>query len=239
MPDLPDLKALIYDVFGTCVDWRSGISRQAAAVAKSTGVGFDPVEFAVAWRDRYQPQMDTVRTGKRPWTILDVLHRESLDAILPQFGLAGKLSEPELEDFNRAWHRLDPWPDTVPGLTRLKRKYIIAPHSNGNFALLTNMAKRAGIPWDCIIGSEVVRNYKPVPASYLEAVRILGLKPQNVMMCAAHNRDLRSAQALGLRTGFILRPTEHGPNQKTDLAPDGDWDVVARDMNHLAEQLGC
>ena len=239
MTDFANVRALIYDVFGTCVDWRSGIAREAAAVAKRAGVDLDPIAFAVAWRDRYQPQMDTVRTGERSWTILDVLHRESLDALLPRFGLAGKLSEAELQDFNRAWHRLDPWPDTVPGLTRLKRKFIIAPHSNGNFALLTNMAKRAGIPWDCIIGSEVVRNYKPVPASYLEAVRLLGLEPPNVMMCAAHNRDLRAAQALGLRTGFILRPKEHGPDQKTDLAPDGNWDVVAQDMNHLAEQLGC
>jgi 2-haloacid dehalogenase len=192
---LSDVKALIYDVFGTCVDWRTGVAREAALVSKKTGVAFDPVEFAVTWRDNYQPSMETVRSGKRAWTILDVLHRETLVSLLPKFGLEGKLSEEEIDDFNRAWHRLDPWPDTVPGLTRLKKKYIIAPHSNGNFALLLNMAKRAGIPWDCIIGSEVVRNYKPVPASYLEAVRILGLKPHDVMMCAAHNRDLKAAQA--------------------------------------------
>jgi 2-haloacid dehalogenase len=237
MPD--KIRALIFDVFGTCVDWRSGVARDAAAVARAKGVQLDPVAFADAWRAKYQPSMETVRSGKRPWTILDVLHRESLDSLLPQAGLAGKLSDAEVDDLNRAWHRLDPWPDAVAGLTRLKRKYIIAPHSNGNLALLVNMAKRAGIPWDCIIGAEVVRNYKPVPASYQDAARILGLKPGNVMMVAAHNGDLRAAQAQGLRTGFVPRPAEHGPGQKTDLAPDGAWDVVARDFNHLAEQLGA
>ena len=233
-----DVRALIFDVFGTCVDWRSGVARDAAAVARAKGVSLDPLTFADAWRAKYQPSMETVRSGKRPWTILDVLHRESLDALLPSFGLAGKLSEAEIDDLNRAWHRLDPWPDTVSGLTRLKRKYIIAPHSNGNLALLVNMAKRAGIPWDCILGAEVVRNYKPVPASYQDAVRTLGLKPANVMMVAAHNGDLRAAQQQGLRTGFVPRPTEHGASQKTDLAPDGTWDVVARDFNDLAAQLG-
>jgi len=232
-----DVKALIFDVFGTCVDWRSGVARDAAAVGRAKGVDLDPLAFADAWRGRYQPQMETVRSGKRPWTILDVLHRESLEATLSEFGLAGKLSPAELDDLNRAWHRLDPWPDAVAGLTRLKRKYIIAPHSNGNLALLVNMAKRAGIPWDCIIGAEVVRNYKPVPASYTEAARILGLQPPQVMMCAAHNGDLRAAQAQGLRTAFIPRPTEHGPGQKTDLAPDGPWDIVARDFGDLAAQL--
>jgi 2-haloacid dehalogenase len=235
---MTDVKALIFDVFGTCVDWRNGVARDAAAVARAKGVSLDPLAFADGWRAKYQPSMETVRSGKRPWTILDVLHRESLNTLLPGFGLAGKLSEAEIDDLNRAWHRLDPWPDTVSGLTRLKRKYIIAPHSNGNLALLVNMAKRAGIPWDCILGAEVVRNYKPVPASYQDAVRTLGLKPANVMMVAAHNGDLRAAQQQGLRTGFVPRPTEHGAGQKTDLAPDGTWDVVARDFNDLAAQLG-
>lgn len=239
MADLGNVKALIYDVFGTCVDWRSGVARDVAAVATAKGVAIDPLAFADAWRAKYQPSMETVRSGKRPWTILDVLHRESLVSVLPQFGLVEKLSESEIDDLTRAWHRLDPWPDTVPGLTRLKRRYIIAPHSNGNFALLLNMAKRAGIPWDCILGAETVKNYKPVPASYLEAVRLLGLAPENVMMVAAHNGDLRAAQAVGLRTGFVPRPHEHGPKQTTDLAADGDWDVVARDFDDLAGQLGA
>ncbi len=233
------VKALIFDVFGTCVDWRTGVAREVAAVAQRKGISVDPIAFAVAWRDRYQPQMETVRSGQRPFTILDVLHRESLVGLLPKFGFEGKLSEAEIDDFNRAWHRLDPWPDTVPGLTRLKKKFIIAPHSNGNLALMVNMAKRAGIPWDCILGSEVVRNYKPVPQSYVDAVRMLGLKPHEVMMTAAHNRDLRAAQQQGLSTAFVPRPTEHGPGQKTDLAPDGTWDIVARDFVHLAEQLGA
>ncbi len=236
---LDDVKALIFDVFGTCVDWRSGIAREAAVFAHRTGVNLDPIAFADAWRAKYQPSMEVVRSGRRPFTILDVLHRESLDSLLPHFGLAGKLSEVDIDDLNRAWHRLDPWPDTVAGLTRLKQRFIIAPHSNGNLALMVNMAKRAGLPWDCILGAEIVRHYKPVPQSYRDAVKVLGLAPQNVMMVAAHNGDLRAAQAQGLRTGFVPRPTEHGPEQKTDLAPDGAWDVVARDFNHLAEQLGA
>ena len=238
MAGLSEVKALIYDVFGTCVDWRSGVTREVAKVAKAKGVDLDPVAFAETWRANYQPSMETVRSGQRPWTILDVLHRETLVALLPKFGFAGKLSEAEIDDLNRAWHRLDPWPDTVPGLTRLKRTYIIAPHSNGNFALLLNMAKRAGIPWDCILGSESVKAYKPMPQSYLEAVRLLGLKPANVMMVAAHNRDLRAARAQGLCTGFVPRTYEHGPNQKTDLEADDEWDVIARDHEDFAGRMG-
>lgn len=233
-----NIKALIFDVFGTCVDWRSGVARETAAVAKRLGLALDPLAFADAWRARYQPQMETVRSGKRAWTILDVLHRESLVALLPEVGLAGKLSEAEIDDFNRAWHRLDPWPDTVAGLTRLKRKFIIAPQSNGNIALMVNMAKRAGIPWDCILGAEVVRNYKPVPQAYTDAVRVLGLTPPEVMMVAAHNNDLAAAQKQGLSTGFVPRPTEKGPEQKTDLSATGNWDIVASDFNDLADRLG-
>lgn len=239
MADVSSVRALIYDVFGTCVDWRSGVARDVAAAARAKGVVVDPLAFADAWRAKYQPSMETVRAGRRPWTILDVLHRESLVDLLPKFSLAGKLSETEIDDLNRAWHRLDPWRDTVPGLTRLKRKYIIAPHSNGNFALLLDMAKRAGMPWDCILGAETVKNYKPVPASYLEAVRLLGLAPPNVMMVAAHNGDLRAAQALGLRTAFVPRPYEHGSGQTTDLTPDGVWDLVAGDHEELAAKLGA
>lgn len=238
MPDMRAVKALIFDVFGTCVDWRSGIAREAEAVARRAGVDLDPSTFADAWRARYQPQMETVRSGKRSWTILDVLHRESLLALLPEFGLEGRLSEAEIDDFNRAWHRLDPWPDTVPGLTRLKTRYIIAPQSNGNIALMVNMAKRAGIPWDCILGAEVVRNYKPVPQAYTDAARMLGLSPPEVMMVAAHNDDLAAAQKQGLATGFVPRPGEKGPGQKTDLTPAGNWDIVARDFIDLAARLG-
>ncbi len=235
----PNIKALIYDVFGTVVDWRNSIARQAAELARTKGVSLDPIAFADAWRGRYQPQMETVRSGKRAWTILDVLHRESLVALLPEFGLQGKLSEAEIDEFNRAWHRLDPWPDVVSGLTRLKQKFIIGTHSNGNIAIMVNLAKYAGLPWDVILGSEVVRNYKPVPQSYTDACRTLALPPDQVMMVAAHNNDLAAAQKQGLSTGFVPRPTEKGPNQKTDLTADGKWDIVARDFGDLADQLGA
>jgi 2-haloacid dehalogenase len=235
---IPDVKALIFDVFGTVVDWRNSVARQAAELGRAKGVALDPIAFADAWRARYQPQMETVRSGKRPWTILDVLHRESLVALLPEFGLEGKLSEAEIDTFNRAWHRLDPWPDAVSGLTRLKRKFIIGPQSNGNIALMVNLAKHSGLPWDVILGAEVVRNYKPVPQAYTDACRILDLPPAQVMMVAAHNNDLAAAQKQGLSTGFVARPTEKGPEQKTDLTATGNWDIVARDFNELADRLG-
>jgi 2-haloacid dehalogenase len=181
--------------------------------------------------------MEVVRSGKRPWTILDALHRESLDAILPEFGLEG-LDEEERSDLARAWHRLDPWPDTVEGLARLKERFIISPLSNGNVALLVNMAKRAGIPWDLILSAETSRAYKPLPAAYLNAASMLGLEPGEVMMVAAHNNDLAAAQSCGLRTAFVPRPNEHGPKQQSDLAPTGDWDVVARSFVELAGKLG-
>lgn len=238
MAIVPNVKALIYDVFGTVVDWRTSIARQAAELAQVKGVQLDPIAFAEAWRGRYQPQLETVRSGKRPWTILDVLHRESLLALLPEFGLEGKLSEAEIDEFNRAWHRLDPWPDVVAGLTRLKRKFIIGPQSNGNIALMVNLAKRAGLPWDVILGAEVVRNYKPVPQSYTDAAKILALPPEQVMMVAAHNNDLAAAQKQGLSTAFVARPTEKGPSQTTDLKAEGSWTIVARDFGDLADQLG-
>lgn len=238
MAELGRVKALIFDVFGTCVDWRTSVAREVEAVGRRKGVDVDGPAFADAWRARYQPQMETVRSGQRAWTILDVLHRESLVALLPEFGLAGKLDEAGIDDLNKAWHRLDPWPDVVPGLTRLKTRFIIAPQSNGNIAIMVNMAKRAGLPWDCILGAEVVRNYKPVPKAYTDAVRMLGLEPGEVMMVAAHNDDLAAAQNQGLCTGFVPRPKEKGPGNKTDLAPSGNWDIVARDFLDLADRLG-
>lgn len=230
-------KALLFDVFGTCVDWRSGVARDVAAAAARAGVTVDAAAFADAWRKLYQPSMERVRSGARPWTILDALHRESLDSLLPKYGLGG-LSEAERADLNRAWHRLDPWPDAVSGLTRLKRRYIIAPLSNGNVALLTNMAKRAGIPWDLVLSAETSRAYKPLPASYLNAVAMLGLDPDQVMMTAAHNSDLEAARAQGLKTAFVARPNEHGPGQTSDLKPSADWDIVAADFVDLAAKMG-
>ena len=194
--------------------------------------------MADAWRAQYQPSMEQVRSGARPFTALDALHRETLDGLLGRFGLEG-LNESERAELNRAWHRLDPWPDVVEGLTRIRRRAIVAPLSNGNVALLVNMAKRAGLPWDTILSAEVVRAYKPRPESYLGAVRMLGLAPGDVMMVAAHNSDLAAARALGLRTGFVARPSEHGPGQSTDLRPEGPWDIVATDFNELAARLGA
>jgi 2-haloacid dehalogenase len=233
----PDVEALLFDVFGTCVDWRSGIIHEVGAVARHRRIAVDAAAFADSWRGKYQPAMEKVRSGQRSWTILDVLHRESLESLLPQFGLEG-LNESERDDLNRAWHRLDPWPDVVEGLNRLKTRYIISPLSNGNVALLVNMAKRAGLPWDLVLSAETSRAYKPLPTSYLNAVQILGRKPEQVMMVAAHNNDLAAAQSHGLRTAFVVRPQEHGPKQTSDLAATGSWDIVARDFGDLAEQMG-
>lgn len=233
------VRALLFDVFGTCVDWRSGVIREGEAFGRAHGLrGVEWPRFADAWRARYQPQMEEVRSGRRPWTRLDDLHRESLDAVLREFGLAGLPAE-DLDEFTRVWHRLDPWPDVVEGLTRLRTRYIIAPHSNGNVALLLHMAKRAALPWDAILGAEVARAYKPMREAYLRPVALLDLLPAEVMMVAAHNADLIAARGCGLRTGFVARPSEHGPGQTTDLAPDGQFDVVAEDFVDLARQMGC
>jgi len=232
------IKAVVFDVFGTCVDWRSGVAREVALAAARRSVAIDAHGFADAWRGRYQPAMEEVRSGRRPWTILDVLHRESLDALLPKFGL-GMLDEAERRDLVRAWHRLDPWPDVVGGLTRLKRRYIVGPMSNGNVALLVNMARRAGLPWDVILGAETSRAYKPLPESYLRCCAMLGLAPGEVMLAAAHEDDLRAAAAAGLRTGFVPRPLEFGTGRKTDDGSRGSWDVVARDFADLADRLGA
>jgi 2-haloacid dehalogenase len=238
MPVKPQPKALVFDVFGTCVDWRSSIAREGEALGRRLGAtGVDWLAFADAWRARYQPQMETVRNGQRPWTTLDVLHREALDTVLPAFGL-DEVSEADRDDLTRAWHRLDPWPDVVEGLTRLKSRYIIAPNSNGNIALLVNMAKRAGLPWDAILWAEIARAYKPWPEVYLRCAAALALEPAAVMMVAAHNSDLLAAAQCGLQTAFVPRPTEYGPGQTSDLFPEGDFDLVARDFVDLANQLG-
>jgi 2-haloacid dehalogenase len=234
------LRACLFDVFGTVVDWRTSVNRDLAAFAETKGIaGIDWLEFAVEWRKLYQPSMDEVRSGRRPFTILDVLHRESLDKLVARYGLKG-LSEADLEHMNRAWHRLDPWPDAVDGLRRLKAKFIIGPCSNGNIALMVNLAKRAGLPWDCILGAATARAYKPMPDAYLSSCRQLGLAPAAVCMVAAHNNDLKAAKAQGMQTAFVARPTEHGPGQTTDLAPDPACvDLHARDFIDLAVRLGA
>jgi 2-haloacid dehalogenase len=233
-----EIRACLFDVFGTVVDWRSSVSRDLASFAKQRGIGgVDWLEFAVEWRKLYQPSMEEVRSGRRAFTILDVLHRESLVKLIERYRLTG-LSEADLEHMNRAWHRLDPWPDVLVGLTELKKKHVIAPCSNGNIALMVNLAKRAGLPWDCILGAETARAYKPMPDAYLNSCRQLALAPSDVCMVAAHNNDLKAAKAQGMKTAFVARPAEHGPGQTTDLAPDRACvDLAARDFVELAAKL--
>ncbi|MBP0491156.1 haloacid dehalogenase type II [Pararoseomonas indoligenes] len=236
---LDGVRALVFDVFGTVVDWRSGVAREAAPFLARHAPGTDPAAFADAWRRRYQPAMEAVRSGQRPFTRLDVLHRENLEAVLPDFGIDPvRVEAAELDELNLAWHRLDPWPDSVAGLTRLKARYIIAPLSNGNIILMTDMAKRAGLPWDCILGAEVARAYKPSPEAYLRTAEVLAMRPEEVCLVAAHNGDLAAARRCGLRTAFVPRPTEHGPGQAKDLSPAEEWDAVAPDFGALAAGLG-
>ena len=233
-----EIRALTFDVFGTVVDWRGSLIREGEAFGRAHGLTMDWVRFADAWRGLYQPMLERVRSGSLPWTKLDDLHRMSLGRLIGEFGIRG-LSEAEIDHLNRAWHRLDPWPDAVAGLTRLKRRYVLATLSNGNIALMVNMAKRAGLPWDTILGAEPARHYKPDPETYLSTAEYLGLKPEQCLMVAAHNTDLGAASKVGLRTAFVPRPTEHGPGQTRDLAPERAWDVVATDFVDLARQLGC
>ena len=235
------IAALLFDVFGTVVDWREGVARDLGAfLARHGRADVDPRALADAWRERYQPAMEECRSGRRPFTRLDVLHRENLDQVLRDTGLdLSRVAAVELDDLNRAWHRLDPWPDAVDGLARLKARHVIAPLSNGNVALLLNMAKRAGLPWDAILGAEVAGAYKPRPEAYLRTADILGLAPDALCLVAAHNSDLAAARACGLRTAFVLRAREHGAAQRSDLEPTGPWDFVAADFRDLASQLGC
>lgn len=236
--DVSNVKALTFDVFGTVVDWRSSIIREGEALGRRKDIKVDWAKFADAWRAGYEPAMARVRDGELPWTKLDDLHRANLDQLLDECGIGG-LSEDEIDHLNRGWHRLDPWPDTVEGLNRLRRKYILATLSNGNVALLVNMAKRAGLPWDAILGPEVARHYKPQPEAYLSTADYLGLQPGQCMMVAAHNYDLVAASRLGFRTAFVARPTEYGPNQTKDLKAEYEFDIVAESFVDLADKLGC
>jgi 2-haloacid dehalogenase len=232
------VKALVFDTFGTVVDWRGSIVEEGQAWGKTRGITVDWARFADRWRAGYAPAMDKVRRGEMPWTNLDHLHRALLEDLLKEFHIDG-LSEEEKDRWNRVWHRLKPWPDSVAGLARLKKKYTIAPLSNGNVALLADMAKQAGLPWDLILSAELARHYKPDREAYLTAVSLLELKPEEVMMCAAHSGDLMSARGFGLRTGFIHRPNEYGPTRKADDAKAGDFDVVSTDIVNLASKLGA
>lgn len=238
MADASDVEALLFDVFGTVVDWRSSVIAELQGFGARKGIAADWAEFADDWRARYQPAMEEVRSGRRAWTILDVLHRESLEALLAKHGIAG-LSEAEKHHLNTAWHRLKPWPDVVAGLTRLKARYIIGTLSNGNVGLLTRLAKHGGLPWDVVLGAETSRAYKPLPQAYLGSATLLNLEPRQVMLVAAHNGDLAAAAECGLATGFVARPREHGPDQKVDVEADRAWDVIATSFEDLAAKLGC
>jgi 2-haloacid dehalogenase len=237
-PDVDGVKALVFDTFGTVVDWRTSVAHDVDLVAKQKGFKVDAEKFADAWRAGYGPSMNRVRTGELPWTKLDDLHRMTLDKLVVDFGMAS-LSEAEKNALNRTWHRLKPWPDAVSGLTRLKKKFIIGPLSNGDIALMTDLAKFSGLPWDCILGAELVRHYKPDREVYQSAADFLNLKVDQVMMVAAHLGDLRGAKGVGLRTGFVPRPLEHGSGGRADLEPDDSVDVFAKDFNDLAGQLGA
>ena len=232
----PAVKALFFDVFGTVVDWWTSIARETEAILKPLGYTLDWLAFAEAWRGEYQPAMEEVRAGRIPFSRLDVLHRRNLERVLPRFGVGG-LPEEVLRDLNKAWHRLDAWPDSTPGLVRLKRRFLLAPVSNGNIALMVGLARRNGFPWDAILGAEVAGDYKPKPRVYLAAAEAFGLEPGECMMVAAHSNDFAAAAACGLRTAHVARPNEYGPG-KGEPAPTVPVDYAARSFEDLADKLG-
>jgi 2-haloacid dehalogenase len=229
------IRALVFDVFGTLVDWRGGIARESQAALASCAPGVDWHAFADAWRAQYQPAMEEVRTGQIPFSKLDVLHRRNLEVVLKEFGIRD-LDEAAKVHLNLAWHRLDAWPDVVPGLQRLRERHRIAPCSNGNISLMVDLARRNGLPWDAILGAEVARDYKPKAIVYQSAADAFDLNPAEVLMVAAHSSDLAAAASAGLRTAHIARPDEKGPG-RGEHAPSVRVDVAARDLLHLADQL--
>jgi 2-haloacid dehalogenase len=232
------VKAMVFDTFGTVVDWRGSIIAEGESYWRPVkGIDIDWSAFADAWRGKYAPSMNRVRTGELPWTKLDDLHRLALDMNLEEFNVTS-LSEADKQELNFVWHRLNAWPDAPSGLARLKSRYIIAPLSNGNLSLLTEMAKFAGLPWDCVLGCDLFQHYKPDPETYLGAAAILGLEPGQVMMTAAHTNDLNAARELGLRTAYVHRPLESGPGRERTRPADGDFDVVADDFRDMAAKLG-
>jgi 2-haloacid dehalogenase len=232
------VRAVLFDTFGTVVDWRSGIASAVRIFAADRGLVLDPEEFADAWRGQYEPAKERVRSGQRPYVSLDILHRENLDTVLRSNDIdPGTFAPGELTSLAAAWHFLPPWPDSVEGIRQIKREFIAGPLSNGNTALLVDMAKAAGLSWDVILGSDISRAYKPSPDAYQKPAALLGLDPGEVMLVAAHNSDLAGARRAGLATAFIARPTEYGPQQATDLAASDDWDLTAEAITDLASQL--
>jgi 2-haloacid dehalogenase len=233
-----ELRLLAFDVFGTVVDWRSSVIAEGEQLGAAKGLNIDWTAFAEAWRSIYRPYMDRVQSGELPWTKLDDLHRSMLDETLVKFHITS-LNADEKENLNRVWHRLNPWPDSVPGLQRLKSRFVITTLSNGNISLLTNMAKHAGLPWDCVLSAENVQRYKPDPAVYRLAPQLFDIAPEQVMLVAAHEHDLQSAQKHGMRTAYVHRPMEHGPGKAAPVPPKDRYDIVAKDFLDLADQLKC
>ncbi len=230
-------KAIVFDTFGSVVDWRGSLVAEMTELGKKRNVAGDWAGVADAWREGYHHMLDEVVAGRRGWAKLDLLHRELLDEALRAKGITG-FSEADLQYINLGWHRLKAWPDAVPGLTRLKSKYIVGSLSNGNMSLLVNMAKAANLPWDVVFGSDIFERFKPHPETYLGTARLLDLEPGQVMLASAHNGDLANARKNGLMTGFFLRPTEYGPDQKIDLTAEQEWDVIANDIEDMATKLG-
>jgi 2-haloacid dehalogenase len=237
---MSEIEVLVHDVFGTVVDWRSAVTADGETLGARLGItGVDWERFADAWRDTYGPSMNRVRTGELPWADLDALHRMELDKLLGTFGIADALSEADKVWFNLTWHRLKPWPDSVPGLTRTKERFIISTMSNGTVRLLTDMARHCGLPWDTVLGSDLVRHYKPDVEMYRSAIELLGSgDPGAVMMVAAHNNDLVAASELGMKTAFVSRPYEYGTTQSDDLEAEHEFTYIATDLEDLADQLG-
>ncbi|NUT77097.1 haloacid dehalogenase type II [Pseudomonas sp. C1C7] len=240
MSTLDEVGFLGFDVFGTVVDWRTSVARESARYLQRLGMQIDPLAFADQWRSLYQPSMQRVRSGERAFVTLDVLNRENLQTLMARHGVeTGRLEEADFAAWNTAWQKLDPWPDSVEGLTRLKRRFAIGPISNGHIAGMMNLARYGGLPWDVITGAELARAYKPQPEVYFRSAEAVGLPPNRVAMVAAHNSDLVAARACGFRTVFVTRPVEHGPGQTIDLQPEQEWDVVAESMTELAALLDC
>lgn len=230
-------KALIFDVFGTLCDWRTGVANEVSKAFAAKSIPFNPHAFADLWRAEYQPAMQRIRSGNRGYINLDALHRENLDIVLQKTGLENPFNDDERNALNRAWEKLPSWPEVPAALSRLKSQFYLAPCSNGSIALMLRLARYAKLPWDTVLGAEIARNYKPEPVVYQASCAALGLEPFEVMMVAAHNDDLHAARTAGLMTGFFTRPTEHGKQQTTDLAANADWDVIAKDLADLAEKL--
>ena len=229
-----------FDVFGTVVDWRSSVARVAGPFLDQYGIDVDALAFADEWRSLYQPSMQRIRSGERAWVRLDVLNRENLETVLGRHGAdVGAIPDDDLARLNTAWEQLDPWPDSVEGLTLLRTRFAIGALSNGHLAGMMKLARFGNLPWDVIVGAEIAQSYKPTPQTYLKSVEAAGFRPDQAAMVAAHNSDLKAARALGLRTVFVRRPNEHGPAQTSDLEPEADWDVVADDLIDAARKLGC